>query len=194
MILALQVVLIHLDVQQDSTSFTLSSSDERVISVIAEVICISALQSTEKHFLDDYLGKAKFPFFKWLKKHERVASRDCSVVLHKVFDDEFNENSSQLLEYFQSRKENFEVADTRQRSRWWNLSANSKLEKLGGPGFSNWASEYLPAYRLEVDTTVLGDLKLEGWRKSSENKWEVLLTHSQMVSSFAFPTHLSFCS
>lgn len=153
--------------------------------MIAEVICISALQSTEKHFLDGYLGKAKFPFFKWLKKHKRVASRDCSVVLHKVFDDELNENSSQLLEYFQSRKENFEIADTSQRSRWWNLSANCKLEKLGGPGFSNWASEFLPAYRLEVDTKILGDLKLQGWRKSSENKWEVLLTHSQMVYNYS---------
>ncbi|CAN8313513.1 unnamed protein product [Cochlearia groenlandica] len=164
-----------------STSFSVSSSDERVISVIAEVICISALQSTEKRFLDDYLGKAKFPFFNWLNKHKRIASRDCSVVLHKVFDDELNENTNHLLEYFQSRKENFKIADTTQRSRWWNFSADSKLEKIGGSGFSNWASEYLPAYRLEIDTTILGDLKLEGWRKSSENKWEVLLTHSQMV-------------
>ncbi|KAL1204586.1 hypothetical protein V5N11_008628 [Cardamine amara subsp. amara] len=162
-----------------STSFTLSSSDERVISVIAEVICISALQSTEKHFLDDYLGKAKFPFMKWLAKHRRIASRDGSVVLHKVFDDE--QNTNHLLEYYQSKKENFKLADTRQRSRWWNMSANSKLEKIGGPGFSHWASEYLPAYRLEIDTTILADLKLEGWRKSSENKWEVLLSHSQMV-------------
>jgi hypothetical protein len=165
--------------QQVSTSFTLSSSDERVISVIAEVICISALQSTEKHFLDDYLGKAKFPFMKWLSKRRRIASRDCSVVLHKLFDDE--QNTKLLLEYYQSRKENFKLADTKQRSRWWDLSANSKLEKIGGPGFSSWASEYLPAYRLEMDSTILADLKLEGWRKSSENKWEVLLTHSQMV-------------
>lgn len=179
-------VVLFISYQQVSTSFTLSSSDERVISVIAEVICISALQNTEKHFLDDYLGKAKFPFFKWLKKHRKIASRDCSVVLHKLFDDELSENTSHLLEYFQSRKENFRIAVARQRSRWWNLSASSKLEKVGGPGFSNWASEYLPAYRLEIDTTILGDLKLEGWRKSSENKWEVLLTHSQMVSDF-FP-------
>ncbi|KAJ4868164.1 Uncharacterized protein Rs2_50292 [Raphanus sativus] len=164
-----------------STSFTVSSSDERVISVIAEVICISALQNTKKHFLDDYLGKAKFPFLKWLTKHKRFASRDSSVVLHKVFDDELNENTNQLLEYFQSSKENFQVSDTRQRSRWWNLSASSKLEKIGGAGFSNWASEYLPAYRLEIDSAILGDVKLEGWRKSGENKGEVLLTHSQMV-------------
>ncbi|CAF1709630.1 BnaC03g58750D [Brassica napus] len=164
-----------------STSFTLSSSDERVISVIAEVICISALQNTEKHFLDDYMGKANFPFFKWLTKHRKIASRDSSVVLHKVFDDELNENANQLLEYFQSSKENFKVSDARQRSRWWNLSASSKLEKIGGAGFSSWASEYLPAYRLEIDSNILGDVKLEGWRKSSENKWEVLLTHSQMV-------------
>ncbi|KAF3512207.1 hypothetical protein F2Q69_00008260 [Brassica cretica] len=161
-----------------STSFTLSSSDERVISVIAEVICISALQNTEKHFLDDYMGKAKFPLFKWLTKHRRIASRDSSVVLHKVFDDELNENANQLLEYFQSSKENFKVADTRQRSRWWNLSASSKLEKIGGAGFSSWASEYRPAYRLEIDSNILGDVKLEGWRKSSENKWEVGLAEA----------------
>lgn len=177
-------VVLFISYQQVSTSFTLSSSDERVISVIAEVICISVLQSTEKHFLDDYLGKVKVPFLKWFSKHRRIASRDCSVVLHKVFDDE--QNTNHLLEYFQSRKENFKLADTRQTSRWWNFSAKSKLEKIGGPAFSSWASEYLPAYRLEIDTTILADLKLEGWRKSSENKWEVLLTHYQMVLAFSF--------
>ncbi|XP_010538190.1 PREDICTED: uncharacterized protein LOC104812622 isoform X2 [Tarenaya hassleriana] len=164
-----------------STSFTLSSSDERVISVIAEVICIFALRSTEKHFLDDYLGKTVFPLFKWLRKHRRIASRDSSVVLHKLFDDELVENAKQLLEYFHSMKESFKLSEPRERSHWLKLSVSSKLEKIGGSEFSTWASEYLPAYRLEVDATRLGDLKLEGWKMSGGNKWEVLLTHSQMV-------------
>ncbi|KAI4296834.1 hypothetical protein L6164_036756 [Bauhinia variegata] len=53
--------------------------------------------------------------------------------------------------------------------------------KIGGSDFSAWTSEYVPAYRLEINANRMGDTKFEGWKKSAENRWEVLLTHSQMV-------------
>ena len=64
---------------------------------------------------------------------------------------------------------------------FWSHQTIGKLEKIGGSDFSAWASEYVPAYRLEIDTKILGDSKIGGWKKSAENRWEVLLTHSQMV-------------
>nr|GEW44039.1 hypothetical protein CTI12_AA462180 [Tanacetum cinerariifolium] len=62
------------------------------------------------------------------------------------------------------------------------LEDDSKaLEKNGGREFSAWVSDYFLAYRLKIDSEKLRDLKFEGWKESAKNRWEVLLTHSQMV-------------
>ncbi|KAG8490829.1 hypothetical protein CXB51_013926 [Gossypium anomalum] len=162
-------------------SFTLQSSEERVISVLGEVVCISALQSTEKHFLENLLGKTPSNFFQWFRKSKGIVSKDSSVVLHKVFEDEIVENARNLLESFNSSKERFNAMDLRQKNYWWTNPLQSKLEKNGGHEFSAWTSEYIPAYRLEIDANTLKDVKFEGWRESNGSKWQVLLTHSQMV-------------
>ncbi|TYI23355.1 hypothetical protein ES332_A06G159700v1 [Gossypium tomentosum] len=162
-------------------SFTLRSSEERVISVLGEVVCISALQSTEKHFLENLLGKTPSSFFRWFRKSKGIVSKDSSVVLHKVFEDEIVENARNLLESFNSSKESFNAMDLRQKNYWWTHPLQSKLEKNGGHEFSAWTSEYIPAYRLEIDANTLKDVKFEGWRESNGSRWQVLLTHSQMV-------------
>ncbi|KAJ0017209.1 hypothetical protein Pint_10491 [Pistacia integerrima] len=131
-------------------SFTLSSSDEWVISILAEVVCISALQSTERHFLNNSL-------------------------------DEIIENAKSLLETFNSTKENVNPVKVRPKHNWWSSSAYSKLEKIGGPDFCAWTSEYVPAYKLQIDASRFKDVKFDGWRNCAENRWEILLTHSQMV-------------
>ncbi|XVE88130.1 hypothetical protein DITRI_Ditri19aG0043100 [Diplodiscus trichospermus] len=163
------------------TSFTLSSSDERVISVLGEVVCISALQSTERHFLESLLGKTSSKFFQWFQKSRRIASKDSSVVIYKVFEDEIAENAQSLLESFNSSKESFKAMDLRRKNYWWTQPVHSKLEKIGGHEFSAWKTEFIPAYRLEIDANTLKNVKCEGGRKSGDNKFEVLLTHSQMV-------------
>ncbi|TYI23356.1 hypothetical protein E1A91_A06G146700v1 [Gossypium mustelinum] len=167
--------------EQVPASFTLRSSEERVISVLGEVVCISALQSTEKHFLENLLGKTPSSFFRWFRKSKGIVSKDSSVVLHKVFEDEIVENARNLLESFNSSKESFNAMDLRQKNYWWTHPLQSKLEKNGGHEFSAWTSEYIPAYRLEIDANTLKDVKFEGWRESNGSRWQVLLTHSQMV-------------
>ncbi|KAL9455985.1 hypothetical protein AB3S75_005253 [Citrus x aurantiifolia] len=131
-------------------SFALTSSDERVISVLAE-------------------------------KPKRITSKDSSVVVYKLFEDEIVENAKTLLETFNSTKESIKPVKMRSKHLWWTPSAHSKLEKIGGREFGIWTSENVPAYRLEIDVSRYNDVKLEGWRKSAENRWEILLTHSQMV-------------
>ncbi|KAE8669804.1 Elongation factor P-like protein, putative isoform 2 [Hibiscus syriacus] len=164
-----------------STSFTLRFSEERVISVLGEVVCILALQSTEKQFLEHLLGKTPSNFFGWFRKLKRVVSKDSSVVIYKVFEDEIVQNAKSLLDSFNSSKESFKGMDLRRKNYWWSQPLQSKLEKIGGPEFSAWTSEFIPAYRLEIDASALKGVKFEGWRESDENKWQVLLTHSQMV-------------
>ncbi|KAL6198359.1 hypothetical protein ACLB2K_028150 [Fragaria x ananassa] len=158
---------------------TLSSSDERILSVLAEVVCISALQNTEKQFLEDYPGKTPNDLLHWFRKPRWIVSKDSSVVIYKLFEDEIVENAKSLLEHFNSAKNSFKSVKT--KSKWWTPSALSKLEKIGGPEFSCWTSEYVPAYKLQIDANRHKDVKFEGWRKCGENSWEVFLTHSQMV-------------
>lgn len=151
-------------------SFALTSSDERVISVLAEVVCLSALQSTESHFLDNSLRKTSSYFFRWFQKPKRITSKDSSVVVYKLFEDEIVENAKTLLETFNSTKESIKPVKMRSKHLWWTPSAHSKLEKIGGREFGIWTSENVPAYRLEIDVSRYNDVKLEGWRKSAENR------------------------
>ncbi|KAF5760751.1 hypothetical protein HanXRQr2_Chr16g0757091 [Helianthus annuus] len=162
-------------------SFTLSSSDETTISMLAEVISVSALESTKKDFLDNSLGVSSYNIFRLFKKSEKVTSKDSSVILYKVLEDEVVENAKSLLETFNSMKESYTPPETLLKFNWWPLSAISKLEKIGGHEFGAWVTEYVPAYKLQIDSEKIRDLKFEGWREFDKNRWEVLLTHSQMV-------------
>ncbi|XP_076951504.1 uncharacterized protein LOC143624891 [Bidens hawaiensis] len=157
-------------------SFTLSSSHETAISMLAEVVSVSALESTKKEFLDN-----SYNVFGWFNKPEKFVSKDASVVLYKVLEDEVVENAKSLLETFNSMKESYKVREGSVKFNWWPLSVITKFEKIGGREFGAWVGEYVPAYRLQIDSGKLSDLKFEGWKECDNNRWEVLLTHSQMV-------------
>lgn len=149
--------------------------------MLAEVVCISSLQSTQRQFLDKSQGGSRSGFFQWFQKHERMQSKDSAVILHKLFEDEIVENARSLLDKYHLMKDGFKPVKIKSERFWWKPSSYEKLEKIGGSDFSAWTSEYVPAYRLEIDPKIMGDSKFQGWKKSSENRWEVLLTHSQMV-------------
>ncbi|KAI3764960.1 hypothetical protein L2E82_14978 [Cichorium intybus] len=162
-------------------SFTFSSSNEQAISKLAEVISVSALESTKRDFLDNSLGKSSFNIFHLFHKPEQFLSQDSSVILYKVNENEVVESAKSLLEKFNSMKESYKPKEIALKFNWWPWSLFSKLEKIGGQEFSSWVSEYVPAYRLQIESDKLKDLKFEGWKESAKNRWEVLLTHSQMV-------------
>ncbi|XP_044461823.1 uncharacterized protein LOC123193100 isoform X2 [Mangifera indica] len=162
-------------------SVTLDSSDEWLISMFAEVVCISALQSTERQFLNKFWGTTSGNFFHWFRKPKKIVSKDSSVVIYKLFEDETIGSAKSLLETFKSMKENVNPVKVRSKYNWWSPSAYSKLEKIGGQDFIAWTSEYVPAYRLQIDASRFKDVKFDGWRNSAESKWEILLTHTQMV-------------
>ncbi|GMH05481.1 hypothetical protein Nepgr_007321 [Nepenthes gracilis] len=161
-------------------SLTVSSSNERIICALAEAVCIFALESTEKHFVYGSSRGASNGFFDWLSKTKRIASKDSSVIIY-IFEDEIVRNAKSLLEKFRRVKSDHRMVKKKRTYHWWTSSVQSKLESVGGSEFSTWTSEYIPAYKLQIDADGLTDVKFEGWEKTMENRWEVLLTHHQMV-------------
>ncbi|KAF8032149.1 hypothetical protein BT93_D1160 [Corymbia citriodora subsp. variegata] len=162
-------------------SFALSSSDEQVISMFAEVACVSALQSTEQLVLDNAHGEFFSAVSRWFRKPRSFSSTDSSVILWKLFENEMVENATILLEQFSASKGKIRLHKRGSKLFGWTRAVQSKLEKIGGPDFCAWLSEYVPAYRLQIDTQKLQDLKLDGWRQLDGSMQEVLLTHSQMA-------------
>ncbi|KAL8468134.1 hypothetical protein ACS0TY_031389 [Phlomoides rotata] len=162
----------------------LSTSDERAISKIGEVICTAALENMERHFLHDPVNRASSRFLSLFNKRKHISSQDSSVVLYNFVEHEILANVKELLQKFKLEKGKYKLKGTNLRKSWLMSPAFSKLEKIGGPEFCAWISECVPSYMLEIDANKLGDVKFEGWKKSDGNSWEVVLTHSQMVSLF----------
>lgn len=149
--------------------------------MLAEVLCLSALESAEKHFFVRSLGEWSTKVFLSFHKQKRIVSKDASVILHKLHEYEIIANAKSLLETFTSEREkNHRSIPMALGSSWWKLSF-SALEKIGGPEFAAWMSEYIPLYGLYIDAGKLENMKLEGEELSAANNWEITLTHSQMV-------------
>ncbi|KAK6793279.1 hypothetical protein RDI58_006732 [Solanum bulbocastanum] len=167
--------------EQVPPSFAIKSSDERVISVIAEVICLSALESTKKHFFNGTPGGAPKKFFPWFDTHKSIVSKDSSVTLYNLMEYEIVANANVLLQKFSSERANYRPREGKWMGNWLTSTAYSKLEQIGGPEFIAWLSECVPAYKLQIDAEKLDNVKFEGWKETATNTWEVFLTHSQMV-------------
>ncbi|CAO2842909.1 unnamed protein product [Amaranthus hypochondriacus] len=163
-----------------TSSFALSSSDENVISGLAEAVCILALESTHKDFFQGSAWKASGGLFNWFSKSKKIASKDFSVIIHR-FEDEIVENAKTLFDKFSMVRAKYKMTIEKPSKSTWTSSMLSKMEKIGGSEFSMWISEYVPAYRLQIDADRLTGLKFDGWKRSTGNFWEVFLTHSQMV-------------
>ncbi|KAJ8531543.1 hypothetical protein K7X08_026977 [Anisodus acutangulus] len=162
-------------------SFAITSLDERVISVIAEVVCLAALESTKRHLLKETPGGAANKFFPWFHKHKSIVSKDSSVTLYNLMECEIVANANTLFQKFSSERANYRPREGRWMSNWLTSTTYSKLEQTGGPEFITWLSEYVPAYKLQIDSEKFGNVKFEGWKKTATNTLEVFLTHSQMV-------------
>lgn len=104
-----------------------------------------------------------------------------SVILHVLVEDELVRNAQSLLEKFNYEKTKHKFTGMNPNYNWWASTAFTELTEIGGSEFSNWVSEYVPAYKLQIDHNKVRNIKFEGWKNTSDNWWEVLLTHSQMV-------------
>lgn len=182
----MDLVLLLLSYRQVPASFIISSSDERIISVLAEVLCRSALESAEKQFFGHSLGRWSFKGFPSFHKLKRIVSQDASAVLDISLEHEIIANAKSLLEKFSSERAKYKSMQMAPENNWWTMSSFSELEKVGGHEFTAWISEYIPLYRLHINAGKFEDMKFEGGNLSATNSWEILLTHSQTVSTLSF--------
>lgn len=184
----------------------LSSSDEHVISEIGEVVCAAALENTKKQFIPSSANRASKRLSSWFKKRQHITSKNSSVVLYNLVENEVLANAKTLHKKFNSERGKYKLKGSLKKS-WLTSPAFSELEKIGGPEFCDWISECVPSYMFEIDSGGLDNVKFEGWKTLEQNRLGVVLTHAQMVISFfpvfrclsvymitAFDSFLIFCS
>ncbi|XP_072980872.1 uncharacterized protein [Typha angustifolia] len=163
------------------TKFSVSSSNERFLSSLAEAVCSCVIENTQKFHLGKLGGLASNNVFGWFQKPQSICSADSSIFITRLTEGEIVKNAKKQMQNFNLLQGNSSEGDRKLKHRWWPPPNSKRLEKLGGPGFVDWTNEFIPAYRLQIDANIYNDAKLEGWQEVNENRWEVLLTHFQMV-------------
>ncbi|KAH7657940.1 hypothetical protein IHE45_17G053100 [Dioscorea alata] len=166
--------------KDDPIDFCVSSSDEGFLSALAEVVCSFALEKTKADYIGNVDGSASNSLFAWFSKPQMMTSVDSSISLCKISLENMVKNARKKME-FNLAKGNHASTKRNLRHLWWSPPTYSRLYKDRGPTFTDWANEYIPAYRIQIDGNKFKDAKLDGWKKLASNRWEVFLTHFQMV-------------
>lgn len=159
-----------------SSCFSLSSSDGRLLSMLAEAVCLCALEITERDFFENTHGMTSNSVLPWFQKPKRVASSDSSIYICKISQNQIIENAKNLMENFNAIKGIYRHRDMKPKGRWWVLPTYSRLDKIGGSEFSAWTNEYIPAYQLQINAEEFKNVKFVGWEKSANDNRLIWLT------------------
>ncbi|CAL9200342.1 uncharacterized protein LOC103969261 isoform X1 [Musa acuminata AAA Group] len=191
--------------RETPADFTVSSSDVKFLSALAEAVSSCALEGTERRHFGESDGSRLSYMFGWLQKPQGNCSVDSSICVYKIAECEIVRNAMSQVDKFNLSDGRASYGQRKMQHPWWMAPDYIRLEKAGGPGLSSWTNEFVPAYRLQINTNTFKDAKLEGGHKMAENRWEVLLTHYQMVElanvldmyyedKYTLPDKQLFCS
>ncbi|XP_078170012.1 deneddylase isoform X2 [Carex rostrata] len=143
-------------------NFTVSSSDEMFLSHLSEAVGTIVMENTRSTY----------------NKNSKVknSSHDISISIHNVAEKD-------LVNYVMNQPEirTLVVKGESLRSFLWEPPSYRMLERICSRELVDRMHWFLPAYRLQVIFNAFKELKLEGWHEVAENRWEVLLTHFQMM-------------
>lgn len=156
------------------TYFSVSSSDGRILATIAEVICAYALHCVEK----EYLGETSYSIFGLFQKPLDIVSLDSSVSLSRLSKYEVIEEDKRRVKDFNFANRKSIERDRTFKYKWLKSASYYSQGKAEDSGFSH---EYAPSYRILIDANKFKDVEFQGWKKSTDNKWEALFTHFQLV-------------
>ncbi|KAJ8480107.1 hypothetical protein OPV22_023834 [Ensete ventricosum] len=191
--------------RETPADFTVSSSDVKFLSALAEAVCSCALEGTERRHFGKSDGSSLSYMFSWLQKPQGNCSVDSSICVYKIAECEIVRNAMSQVDKFNLSNGSAPYSQRKMQNPWWMAPNYIRLEKAGGPELSSWTNEFVPAYRLQINTNTFKDAKLEGGHKMTDNRWEVLLTHYQMVElanvldmyyedQYTLPDKQLFCS
>ncbi|RCV04498.1 hypothetical protein SETIT_1G006300v2 [Setaria italica] len=154
-----------------SMDFSVISSDEKLLASLAEAIFSCAIEDAS----NNHIGGTGSLF----QKRQFNCSIDSSVCIHKISEAEIVRNAKRCLENFSLTKSPQNMQNT--KNGWWPAPNHDSLVKIGGPEFVLWANEYIPIYKLQINAKAFENTTLEGRHELQSNRWEVLLTHSQLA-------------
>lgn len=163
----------------------MSSSDEKFISSLAEVVSCCALQSAKSNYIQEAGGLHSKYALRWFQNPPKN-SIDSSVSICRISESEVEKEATNQVEKYKLMKGKYVNRSKKAKYNWWLPPDYSRLDLIGGPGFGSWICEFIPAYSLQINTNISKDVKLEGCHNLADNRCEVLLTHYQMVYYF-FP-------
>ncbi|KAG8076470.1 hypothetical protein GUJ93_ZPchr0006g44707 [Zizania palustris] len=151
--------------------FSISSSDEKLISALAEAIFSCITEDAR----NNYLGGTGDLF----QKRKLNCSLGSSVCIHRISEAEVVNNARRCLKSFHLVK--FSHVAGKAKNGWWPAPKFERLGKIGGPDFMLWASEFVYTYKLQINAKAFKNTDLGGRHELANDKWEVLLAHFQMV-------------
>lgn len=167
------------DTREIQIKFCISSSNVLFLSKLSEVVCSWALKNTKMSCLKNISGSSSYRIFDWPKKFLGSSTGDSSIRICRLSQSEITNGA----------KDHFEKKNLAEKKSYFRKQHKhnlleppnfSPLEKVTGAGFGEWAKEFVPAYKLQVDGNLFKDIKLEGLQEMPKNSWEALLTHTQM--------------
>ncbi|XP_066329099.1 uncharacterized protein [Miscanthus floridulus] len=159
--------------RKGSLDCSISSSDGKLLSSLAEAIFSCVIEDARKN----HFGGIGSLF----QKRQLNCSLDSSVCIHRISEAEIVKNAKRCLETSSLMKFSHEAHKT--KNGWWPPPNYESLVKIGGPELVLWTNEYIPTYKLQINTNILenSNLEGEGLYELESNRREVLLTHSQLV-------------
>ncbi|KAM0838870.1 hypothetical protein ACQ4PT_060688 [Festuca glaucescens] len=151
--------------------FSISSSDGKLLSALAEAIFSCVIEDTEKNYLGGTGG-----LFQIRKPN---CSSDFTVCIHRIAEAEVANNARRCLERIDLAKSSHEVG--KPKNAWWPAPKYGSLEEIGGPDFVLWAHEFIPSYKLQINAAAFMNTELKGCHELANNRREVLVSHFQLA-------------
>ncbi|KAJ1704401.1 hypothetical protein LUZ63_004180 [Rhynchospora breviuscula] len=148
--------------REGEVEFTVSSSDEKFLSSLSEAVCSFMIENIRG--MDNKNSRLK------------SSSHDFFISIHTIEEED-------IMNYVMNQSEilNLDVEGKPSKSFLWEPPCYRKLERISSRELVDRMHNLFPAYRLHVMFDAFQELKLQGWHEVAENRWEVLLTHLQMM-------------
>lgn len=127
------------------------------------------------------MGETSHSIFDLLQKPVKFVSVDSSVSFSRLSKYEVIEEDKRRVNDFNFANRKSVERDRTFKYKWLKSAHYFSQDKAEDSGFFN---EYVHSYRILIDAKIYKDAEFQGWKKSTDNKWEALFTHFQLVYSF----------